>query len=362
MSKKGKNKRKMSKISVILISFIWISALIVAFMLLLNSIKNTRKFKRINSDIKIPEGFYYVGGDIDTGVVISDNKDDEFKGTEFEKVSKLKGNQFVWVPVEKAIAEDFNDAKKLINEEKNPIAIRDGNNYKAINYVFDLSTKSKNIIEETKYTKQYEPSIINAYIYGDSEEYIEGSTKELYQDSFNKMIESVEKNKGFYVSRYEVGNLKNAVNNNEKIVSKAGEEDITYMDWIHLYKVSKNMYDRDDINVEMIWGCQWYAMLCWIDQNQDVKNNIYDAKNIGNYYGSLKKSGSQEDNVMNNIYDLAGNAFEWSQKSNENGGRAAFGGSYLYDNNYSYSLGFEKGYPITYLWNEVGTRVTMYLN
>ena len=197
---------------------------------------------------------------------------------------------------------------------------------------------------------------------GDNEEYIEGSTKQLYQETFNKMVESVEKNKGFYISRYEVGNLTKAVKNNEKIVSKAGEDDITYMDWIDLYKVSKNMYDRDDITTEMIWGCQWNSMLVWLNQNLDIRNNIYDSQNIGNFNSSIKVTGATKSNVMNNIYDLAGNAFEWSQKGNNSGGRTAFGGSYLTNSSLNYSLAAEKSYEITRMWDEVGTRVTMYLN
>ncbi len=49
--------------------------------------------------IPVPLGFYYVGGTIESGVVISDNKDDQNKYAGKEDVSKeLKGNQFVWIP------------------------------------------------------------------------------------------------------------------------------------------------------------------------------------------------------------------------------------------------------------------------
>ena len=70
--------------------------------------------KEVKSKITIPKGFYYVGGDIDTGVVISDNQADEFKGTEYKVLNKLKGNQFVWVPVEKAIVNDYKEAVQMV--------------------------------------------------------------------------------------------------------------------------------------------------------------------------------------------------------------------------------------------------------
>ena len=54
-----------------------------------------------NNTIPIPKDFYYVGGNINTGIVISDNKDDEkrYASSQNGDVGKdLKGNQFVWIP------------------------------------------------------------------------------------------------------------------------------------------------------------------------------------------------------------------------------------------------------------------------
>ena len=49
--------------------------------------------KEVTSEnVPIPEGFYYVGGTKDTGLVISDVEGDDLDNT-------LQGNQFVWVPV-----------------------------------------------------------------------------------------------------------------------------------------------------------------------------------------------------------------------------------------------------------------------
>ena len=361
--RKKKRKRKLSKMSVILITLIWLIAMSVTLIWFIDSIKNKNKLDSIKANIKIPEGFYYVGGDIDSGVIISDNKQDEFKGTKYETLTKLQGNQFVWVPVEKAIADNFQEAKKMVSEGKNPLAIKYNNDYKRINYVFDSYYKSYTIIEED-YSKNEttEPYIVKGEIYGDSEEYIEGSTKGLYQTTFNKMVESVEKNKGFYISRFEVGNLENAVKNNEKVVSKPYQDDITYQSWIDLYKIIRNMYDREDITTEMIWGCQWDATLVWILQNPDLNKAVYNTKQIGNYYNKLEKTASDSKYTLNNIYDLAGNAYEWTQRGSDIGGRIAVGGSYLTDKSLNYSLGDKKVYGITYLWKEVGTRMTMYVN
>lgn len=354
-----RKKRRVSKISLILLAVVFSTALIIILMILINFLKNQNKIKEIQSKVPIPEGFYYVGGDIDTGVVISDEKKDKLKGIKYKDIGKLKGNQFVWVPVKKAVVNSFSEADELVNNNIYPIAIKDNNEYTSLVYVFDTYRKKYILVRQDDYNR--EPYIVsNGGIYGDNEEYIEGSTKDLYQNAFNKMVENVEKYKGFYISRYEVGNLTNAVKNNEKVVSKAGEEDITYMDWIDLYKITQKMYDRNDITTEMIWGCQWDATLIWISQNVELRKYIFDSALVGNYSNEKRKTASDESYCLNNIYDLAGNAYEWTQRGTKLGGKKAYGG--YFGTSDKYYLADNKMYPITYLWNEVGTRVTMYLN
>lgn len=357
--KKRKNKRKVSKITLILIAFIWIVAFVFTLIFVSDSIKKSSKLKKISSIIPIPDGFYYVGGEVDTGVVISDNKKDQFKGTDYNTLEKMQGNQFVWIPVEKAIADNFKQADEMVKQDKNPIAYRDGNNYKSLIYIFDTYQRKYFVVNQSRFYR--EPYIISNGIYGDKEQYIEGSTQDLYQASFNKMVEQVEKNKGFYISRFEIGNLKNAVQNNEKVVSKANQEDITNQSWINLYKVLGSMYDREDITTEMIWGCQWDATLAWIANNSNLNRYVYDSKEIGNYYNVIQKTGSNSKYCLNNIYDMAGNACEWTQRGSENGGRKAYGQSYSMEED-KYTIGSSKQYGITYLWKEVGTRMTMYVN
>ena len=52
--------------------------------------------------IPVPKDFYYVGGNLDNGVIISDNVSDAYDGvtdkTTWEYTINLVGNQFVWIP------------------------------------------------------------------------------------------------------------------------------------------------------------------------------------------------------------------------------------------------------------------------
>lgn len=57
----------------------------------------TQKIEENNFRMPLPEGFYYVGGTIETGLVISDDANDAGRGTINE--DNLVGNQFVWIPI-----------------------------------------------------------------------------------------------------------------------------------------------------------------------------------------------------------------------------------------------------------------------
>lgn len=97
--------------------------------------------------VVIPDGFYYVGGSKETGIVISDSYEDYNKGDSYEVATTLKGNQFVWVPVENYGTTDFDNS--------------------GLTYTEDIDS---NITEENEAIKN-----------------------------------SIEKYKGFYIGRYETG-------------------------------------------------------------------------------------------------------------------------------------------------------------
>ena len=58
-------------------------------------------YEDVTKQVYIPEGFYYVGGTKDSGLVISDNQADENKYARQTDVgTDLVGNQYVWVPAD----------------------------------------------------------------------------------------------------------------------------------------------------------------------------------------------------------------------------------------------------------------------
>ncbi len=108
-----------------------------------------------------------------------------------------------------------------------------------------------------------------------------------------------------------------------------------------MYANSKNIVKNDKVTSSMIWGCQWDRTLEWIvATNGNDWSLVTDSSSWGNYKdqsfkyfkysgedvveetkeasssGTLIPTGSTERNKKNNIYDMAGNVFDWSLEAN----------------------------------------------
>ena len=291
--------------------------------------------------VKVPKGFYYVGGTKADGIVISDSKEDENKykaqtdaGNSQIPGDGLVGDQFVWVPVES------------INE--------------FIRYPSYYNGSEQDI------TKYSEPS--REYSYQNEVE------------EYNKMKTSVEENKGFYVARYEAG--KENIEGEERVVCKKGANVWTNIKWGNSMKdigtdgavaKSQGMYtdkSKYDITSTLIYGVQWDAIMAWIDpsyktssckedsfvRNSTVKGNYSNADSSDD----LDISGLSDNYRVNNIYDLAGNVYEWTMEAfltnrSTRGGSNSFDGSSCpASHRSSYSPGFDDD-------DDIGFRVALYL-
>lgn len=251
--------------------------------------------------VQIPEGFYYVGGTKEEGIVISDNIEDVNKGTSHEIAKTLKGNQFVWVPVE-----NDNDFKRYAGYANGVLQ--------------DMS----------KHTEPYE----NGY----EEEDLE----------YNKMLESVLNNNGFYVSRYEAGTTATTARTSSSgitdgVVSKQGVYVYNYINWsdnttsesggaVQKSKEFAGENGYETVTSTLIYGVQWDAIMQWIDsgyKNEDgtLTSFVADSTGKGNYGNSVERTGANAEYAVKNIYDLAGNVFEWTMESYDTGYRIGRGGS-----------------------------------
>ena len=265
-------------------------------------------------------------------------------------------NQFVWVPV--------NDISRIYGVDSN------GKLWgKLYDYVYAETgreplnwTENGNMsIEDiSSYNSYREPAILSEYDTDSQlQSYLGGKTAyELLvemEENYYKAIKSIEKYGGFYIGRYETGGL------SETAVVRKMETDINNQTWYTMYEKMKEIsVSNESVKTSMIWGSLWDETLQWLI---DSKATISDGTEItyelvgsdstlwGNYNNStfnyipegatepnptskheerevfIIPTGSSEYTKVNNIYDMAGNVFDWTLEADSTVGRGLRGGS-----------------------------------
>ncbi len=172
------------------------------------------------------------------------------------------GNQFVWVPVG-----DYNNYQRQM-------FLHNGEGGNTIS-----SLEDEKIRDVNSYNEDFDDSVRN---YG-----------------------------GFYIGRYEAGK-----NQQDQIVSKAGELAWTGVTWEKARELSLNMYSENDFfETDLINSYAWDTTCTWL---RNTGTNIDDSTDIGNYQNNndsqnkIVATGSSENWKTNNIYDMAGNAWEYT--------------------------------------------------
>ena len=100
--------------------------------------------------------------------------------------------------------------------------------------------------------------------------------------------------------------------------------------WYSFKKACNNVVNNENVVSEMIYGNQWDRVLNWlVETGGKTFDEVYgNASSWGHYGGSLPaKTGTDEDWKANNIYDLSGNASEYTQEAYNELQRSIRGGS-----------------------------------
>ena len=261
----------------------------------------------------IPEGYAYVGGTLETGVIIQDSK----------------GNEYVWVEVPKT-AEVYETAGVSITS-------------------FTDSDYEKIENDLHKYTTVYR----NGTTYKDewSSKEATGLSEYEYNLQKKKMLKSIYKNGGFYVGRYETG-----IDYSED--PRRFEEETTQQTPVikenaYPYHTVTNSqaqslsthFSTEGYTSSLMYGVQWDLIMKFLETKGTPKQElISDSTDWGNFDGtvySITKEGSKyrynttiewfsaphvkttEESILvttgaietfkkQNIYDLAGSLFEWT--------------------------------------------------
>ena len=273
---------------------------------------------------------------VDHGLVIKDDSD----------------NEWVWIPVDSTtlekMVETSTEAKTLCGTA-GETAVTTNKYSKTITIGKDSNTATfSRTTPGTSTSDSYrEPDLVVKYDAQDTYYKTilgETGTKEqlakLFVAEYNEMITSIAKYGGFYIGRYE---LSGTVTDPTE---KSGVT-LTKTNWYNLYNAcrSSKLQASDKVKTQMIWGIQW-DVACDFIANKGEQKNIKDSSNWGNYsdstgnakvtvtengtetkkYGSKQNTGYSEYWKANNIYDLAGNCWEWTQEAYSTNYRAVRGG------------------------------------
>jgi len=339
--------------------------------------------------VPVPNGYVGSGvtgeNEIDTGYVIYEGEE-EVTDSNVADAQKNR-NQYVWIPV--------SDISKFYGIDAN------GKKWGKI-YHFTTGTNSSELFDEITGTYPYnwsesdgvmtisdktsyrEPDIVKSYDYDSilktrglgaktTHEFLNQLEKE-----FNNMVASVEKYGGFYIGRYETGNI-----NQDTPVIQKGNTNISSQTWYNMYKRCKNIKGANtNVETGMIWGNQWDRTLMWlIETGSKTKEQIADdSTSWGNYYNATFEyvnssgstatknensstkipTGSAEYTKANNIYDLAGNVRDWTMEAYSTYGRVYRGGGCYYDGD-NYPADDRSYYNPTYSVSYYGCRSALYI-
>ncbi len=285
--------------------------------------------------VPVPNGFYYVGGTINSGVVISDNLADKNKyvnytpteeikegipsgvaynedGTINTENSELKGNQFVWIPV---------SASEYVKKD-----------WGKANATWERQTNTAELPQIQKYGGFY----IGRYEAGTSEITLSTGINFAGQNTATSWA-----NESFSIR----DGLNHTVTG--KITTKAGEIPYYHTDYETALKLSNSMYQTDYVQSGLATGTMWDAMMKFVAGNDNTvvtsstwgnyanANITYTegkgryatvnssngtmtsafTRGNGNYNYGITTTAITEDVKKKNLYDVAGNLWEWIQEA-----------------------------------------------
>ena len=298
--------------------------------------KEDSKVKVDDGTVTVPAGFQIAqdsGNTIEEGIVIED----------------IKSNQFVWVPVSQENFEtEFVRRAGYMNGSLQSMTNYGEANAEGINVKID-GTETR--VEESDTTVQ----------------------------EAQDMYDSVYRNEGFYIGRYEAGK-----DSSGNVVVQKGADVYNNVPWsangdnmqetngttggaIELARNFDTANNYTTVTSTLCYGVQWDRTLSWIDP--EYTGFAKNSEEMG-WYGNNYEEGNADHktgidtegntNSPKNIYDLAGNVFEWTMESYYTYDRVLRGGHYYYSGSYYpassrlYDLPSSSG-------SGIGFRVTLYL-
>ena len=255
--------------------------------------------------VKIPAGFYYVGGTKTSGIVISDNVNDKDKYKNKAVVeTDLLGNQYVWIPC----TTDNTSSDLQYTRTEWGVEVDGDDNSRAIKDELTLTDAS------VTYSDADTANGINADV-----------SKEIVAQIKAEKA-SVAQYGGYYIGRYEVGK------NGDTAVVKYDQTPYAEITWSTAYGLAKKIITNSEVNSYLCSSYAWDTAVNFIQNNSTAKNY---ATSIEGFNGNwnpqevkdpsgnvIKPAGtSQQLNTglttqFCNIFDMGGNEVEFTTELN----------------------------------------------
>jgi hypothetical protein len=167
--------------------------------------------------------------------------------------------------------------------------------------------------------------------------------------------------KGFYIARYEAGNASSTA------VSKKGANVWNNIDYTNSKSTAEGMYTSVKVKSGLVTGTMWDTTMKWI---QNSGKSVTDSRAWGNYTdsispanvgnGVLQITGYSNNWQAKNIYDLAGNTWEWTNEIYSSG-RVYRGSSYNFSGSTSSSVVSRGNFLVTLSYPYIGFRPALYI-
>ena len=326
----------------------------------------------------IPAGFTVSGirgeTSIDGGLVIYDIPENEIENVKWDGTEKTKYNQFVWIPVE-------------VNKTTEP---KDTETSIASFYRSEWANnaRSTNLTESTTYT---EPNTTD--------------DKTGIASQIKNLTKSIYKYGGFYIGRYEAGSETPRTKGTTERTSIGIKQDMypyNHVKWgesmsnigeVGAVALSNSLYNSSNYGATsmLCTGACWDSMLDFI---KDEEHNVTNSTEWGNYKDSgtykiyrgsiysnsawsladvtngtdikqnqtiLLTAGATERNSAKNIYDVAGNCWEWTTESISSDRRVVRGGDYG-NNGFTYPAYFRVNSSPDLSSSGLSFRSSLYVN